>query len=330
MPLPLIPVALLLAGALGVGAKKGYDGVQAMQDAKRLGEEAEARHRSWVGKLDASRQSFDERLRSFEEQKQLVVQLTFSRLIRFLERIDQKSRVEALASLGAVGITRDDVRGFVAQHIEAGGAASGAVTALLTGWGASTAATTAVTAYATASTGAAISGLSGAAANSAVAAWLGGGTLAAGGGGVAAGSLMLGGIAIAPAIAVGGFVLSHQGEKARTKAQEYAAEVDRQVAKLEAMIALLSRAERRVEEMSSLVTALDERASRTLDQLWLLVGRFDTGNDDHVQLFATTMQLAKALSQLLRISLFTADGEENLDVEPLLASQRTFLGVSAA
>ena len=61
---------------------------------------------------------------------------------------------------------------------------------------------------ATASTGAAISGLSGAAATNATLAWLGGGALSAGGFGIAGGTLALGGIVLGPALAIGGFMMA--------------------------------------------------------------------------------------------------------------------------
>ncbi len=58
----------------------------------------------------------------------------------------------------------------------------------------------AVAAFGAASTGTAIGTLSGAAATNATLAWLGGGALAIGGGGIALGTLVLGGIAIVPAV----------------------------------------------------------------------------------------------------------------------------------
>ena len=57
-------------------------------------------------------------------------------------------------------------------------------------------------AYGTAGTGAAISGLSGAAANSAALAWLGGGSAAAGGGGAGLGAAVVGGVVVVAAVAV--------------------------------------------------------------------------------------------------------------------------------
>ena len=82
-----------------------------------------------------------------------------------------------------------------------------------------------VSAFATASTGTAISSLSGAAATNATLAWLGGGSLAAGGGGMAAGTAVLGLVAAAPAAFIGGITVAVIGSKQKTSAKQYAAEV---------------------------------------------------------------------------------------------------------
>ncbi len=72
-----------------------------------------------------------------------------------------------------------------------GGVATGLATGVATAALAPTAAMAVATTFGTASTGAAISGLSGAAATKAALAWIGGGSLAAGGGGVVAGKTIL-------------------------------------------------------------------------------------------------------------------------------------------
>src|SRR5690606_2663934 len=67
---------------------------------------------------------------------------------------------------------------------------------------------------AAASTGTAISTLSGAAATNATLAWLGGGSLAAGGFGMAGGMAVLGGVVAGPILAVGGGMLAARAETA--------------------------------------------------------------------------------------------------------------------
>lgn len=68
----------------------------------------------------------------------------------------------------------------------------------------------------TASTGTAISSLSGAAATNAILAWFGGGSVAAGGGGMAAGTAILGGIIVVPALALTG-VFNHLNANKKIK-----------------------------------------------------------------------------------------------------------------
>ncbi|MCP3062745.1 hypothetical protein LXT21_28565 [Myxococcus sp. K38C18041901] len=325
MPLPLIPAAFLLAGLIGYGAKKGYDGIDSMKDAKDIGEEAEARHQDAVRRLDGARGVLQQQLDALSARRDGIITTTFRRLFDFLEQLSQKARLEALERLGTVGVSREEVRLFAAQYLEAGGTLSGSVAAAVTGAGASALTTGLVTTFATAGTGAAMSGLSGAAANSALLAWLGGGSLASGGLGVAGGTVVLGGIAVAPAVAVVGFVLAHQGEKAKTKAIAYAEEVDAQVASIDAAIALLARACTRVEELSGVLGALDERAGRALDALWALGGRFDAEDDVHLARFATAMQLVKAQSELMRMPLFADGGDLNTQLETLLEQSRGLL-----
>ncbi|MEI2641786.1 MAG: helix-turn-helix transcriptional regulator [Candidatus Nanopelagicales bacterium] len=84
----------------------------------------------------------------------------------------------------------------------------------------------ATAAFAAASTGTAISTLSGAAATSATLAALGGGSLAAGGMGMAAGTMVLTGLIAAPvALAAGAFAV-YKGRKWRREAQERGSELD--------------------------------------------------------------------------------------------------------
>lgn len=95
------------------------------------------------------------------------------------------------------------------------------------------------TTFGTASTGTAISALSGAAATNAALAWLGGGTLATGGGGIAAGNAFLAlagpvGWGIAGTLAVaGGLFAAHKNKKAAEEAIEYAKETQSRIAVLQ-------------------------------------------------------------------------------------------------
>lgn len=75
-------------------------------------------------------------------------------------------------------------------------------------------------AFGTASTGTAISALSGAAATNATLAALGGGSLAAGGGGIALGTTILGAATLGVGLLVGGVIFSCTGSKLSSKAEK--------------------------------------------------------------------------------------------------------------
>ena len=88
------------------------------------------------------------------------------------------------------------------------------------GFAASGATTAAVMALGTASTGTAISSLTGVAATNATLAALGGGSIAAGGGGMALGSAVLGGATLGVGLLVGGVIFSMVGSSISGKADK--------------------------------------------------------------------------------------------------------------
>ncbi|GEO81093.1 hypothetical protein ROR02_12240 [Pararhodospirillum oryzae] len=85
----------------------------------------------------------------------------------------------------------------------------------------------------TASTGTAISALSGVAAHNAALAALGGGSLATGGGGMALGTSVLGGAVAGPLLAVGGLLLNSKGNSSLEKADEIKNSVSKAVEAME-------------------------------------------------------------------------------------------------
>lgn len=105
-----------------------------------------------------------------------------------------------------------------------------------------------------ASTGTAISSLSGAAATNATLAALGGGALASGGGGMALGSTVLGGVTVIPTA----MILSHQyakkSEETLTEATKYYSDVRKEVGNIEAMILILENGvNNRIDEIQSTI-----------------------------------------------------------------------------
>lgn len=130
------------------------------------------------------------------------------------------------------------------------GAAAGGAAGAAVGGAAAYGAFTAAALFGTASTGTAISTLSGVAATNATLAFLGGGTLAAGGAGMAGGTLLLTGMVAAPAaaLAAAGFYVLRQRrtkkeeERLRTEVETAEAALDQSQQGFDAMIDVLHRA----------------------------------------------------------------------------------------
>ena len=84
---------------------------------------------------------------------------------------------------------------------------------------------------------------------------------------MALGGVVLGGIYAGPVLAIGGFVVAGQGEKALTQATEYQAKVNTEIAKLEATEEFLGQVKTRINELSALVLELNERAVAAIERL---------------------------------------------------------------
>ncbi|UTC81667.1 hypothetical protein [Treponema denticola] len=103
--------------------------------------------------------------------------------------------------------------------------------------------------FGTASTGTAISTLSGAAASNAILAWLGGGSIAAGGGGIAAGTMVLGGLVAIPAIAITGLFQHLQANKKIEQLKEEELKIIKSIGQIKKNLLAFDAIERRSQEL---------------------------------------------------------------------------------
>ena len=179
-----------------------------------------------------------------------------------------------------------------------------------------------VAALATASTGTAISGLSGAAATNATLAWLGGGSLAAGGGGVAAGTIVLttitaGTTAVVALLSAGTIVSAHYSKKL-TEAKEYEKNVGITVASLEKAWTIMDGVAQRVSELRDVTEELRWRTAGQLDELERMIPEFDFNDQHCVSVFNSCGRLVKTMVELSQTPLFDEDG--NLSDESLTIS----------
>lgn len=211
MPIPLIIAGVaLVAGSYGV--KKGVDGYKSHSEADELIEKAKTRYEKQRSEVAVAEKNTQQELTQLGE---LELQIgasfqDFSRLAdELLERLnrDRQDKIEVklpqhkLAQIQSYSFSAIGVLGSVAGAGVAGAAAGFAV------YGG-------VMSFAAASTGTAISALSGIAASNATLAAIGGGALSAGGLGIAGGTAILGAAVAAPVLAVAGWAYANHGEEA--------------------------------------------------------------------------------------------------------------------
>lgn len=144
-------------------------------------------------------------------------------------------------------------------------------------------------AFGTASTGAAISGLSGIAARNAILAWLGGGSLAAGGGGMAAGALTLVNIALAPLALLPAVVMSMKAREQSRRINESISEMDFAEAEIDRHRAELTVVQNRTVEVSKAVDELHQALKDILEM----------ASPDRLEDVYRVYLAAKALAELL-------------------------------
>ena len=195
--------------------------------------------------------------------------------------------------------------------------------------GVPTATTSAVMAFGAASTGTAISSLSGAAATNATLAWLGGGSLAAGGGGMAAGSVVLGTITATTtgvfALAAAGIVASAYYSKKHTEATAYLEEVRTAHAKAKLGWTAMEAINQRAKELESVMKRLGERINDKLLYLEPLIYDFQTEDEYYLNTFRETSLLVKSLSEIAQVPLIDKKGMLSNESSVTLANTQKIL-----
>ena len=325
----MIPIlfGIAIVGTSVFGITKARDGVAAMQRAKGIVRGAQNRHRASILRLDAARVTLGGDLERLNVLRADVVERTLTRMVSVLQALDRRGRLRRARPMSIGAASREHLAAFEGAGFQPMALLGGFTTAGLAGGGAAAMVTSLVSSFATASTGAAISGLTGAAAESALLAWLGGGSLATGGLGMAAGALILNGIMVAPALAIGGWVLAAQGERALTQATSFNAEVDVACARIESLIGFHARAQQRVAEIGDLTASLQARAEERIAAVERLIPVFDLDCDEHASSLTTAMMLCRALGELSRAQVIDAEGNVDSHTTSILEGVRRVAGL---
>jgi hypothetical protein len=323
MVLPfLLAGAAIAAGGLGIG--KGARAVDRVNQAKTLGEEAQANFEAQKKQLEKAREDCQGALEMLGRRKLQVLDTEMRRFVASFCRLKNVclSDVPSMASIPQSELQAMEVQsvGFEAVDVLKALAASGAggATAGFVAYGA-------VGALGVASTGTAISSLGGIAAYNATMAWLGGGALSAGGLGMAGGALILGSIVTGPVLAIGGMVMSAKSKEALAKAKAQSAEAAKAIEQMKTIEVASSLIQSRAEQIFQILHGLLEELRQILPQLETIVSRetdWRRLQPEEQEAVAVITSLAYLLKQLIDAPLFDADGNPVNDTAKLLIAAK--------
>ncbi len=303
MAIPII-LGVIAAGSAVYGIYKGASGAIDHSDAGDINKDAESIVDAACQRVDAQRQATNDALVDYGARKLRAFNGVIDDFIRSFGRLKNVELTQSIEldklnlgdfSTQTLGGLRQDYQALKDAGLGVGaGLGSGAALAF--------GAYNGTMMLATASTGTAISSLSGVAATNATLAWLGGGSLAAGGGGMALGTAVLGGIVAGPALAIFGHIMGNKGEEAlntarsnREQARTIAADADKAVTQLDAIGQVTSLAN----TTFSAVTTRLRRSVRELEQVIANEGEdfgaFSGASRDTVFRTVKFAQLIKAL-----------------------------------
>jgi len=173
-----------------------------------------------------------------------------------------------------------------------------------------------------ASTGTAISSLSGAAAQRATLAALGGGSIASGGAGMVGGQIMLGGLTLVPTAVMMSWKMASNSEKALTEAFKYHSEVVKAVEGLEQQkLVLETGIGSRIAELATCLNRLRMTYSKKILPEFVNVVNCNQGQEDQIDFssfsavdknrIALSVHFLKKMVDVMRVKVIDAKGNPN-------------------
>lgn len=329
MPIPILFIAVAAAtGTFGVGktVKAGVDSKKAkdltksansiVEDAKRI--------------LTSARNQASSCLQQLGQDK---IDVCSGSIMNFIEVFGKIKNVNFKSSAGLNELAKFSVDknslielkqlGTFATSL-LGGVAGGAMGGALTAFGAYSAAGS----FAIASTGTAISSLSGAAATNATLAFFGGGSLATGGLGMAGGTAVLGGLVAGPALAIMGLIVGAKASKAKDEALSNYAKAEQFADEAEVASELCYSIAQRASMFSSLLKSLDMRFIPLISEMESIIRQkgvdFKNYSKEQQETIAACASLAGAIKAILDTTILTEGGQLTAE------SGDTYLKIAAA
>ena len=317
MPIPFILAGVaLIAG--GYGVKKGLDAKSDFEDANHLNEKAHRIFDEAKEDLESTREKAQHSMKALGTLKFNIYKnslLPFVDCFSKIKNIDfNDSRLLGAGELPQ--ISQAEMKKMKEMALEMEEVVAGGIAALGSGGLAGMAVYGGVGWMAAASTGTAISTLSGAAATNATLAWLGGGSLATGGLGMAGGTMVLGGIVAGPVLAVGGMMLASKAEAAKHNAYSNYDKAKIAAEEMKSATVVTSGIQRRFYEINTILNALNQRFEPLLQSLSNLVNYsndYKTYSDADKKGVFLAASVAKTIKQIMEAPLMDKNGSLTTD-----------------
>lgn len=313
MPLPFILGAAAVAAGLA-GVKKGVDGIRDSREADEIQEEAQDILEAAQRKIEKAKNNTSLAIQELGKEK---LQGAANELKEFVENFSKLKNVRlsesnivnegnylnistdgTLKNMRTIALGATDVLGSGIAGIGAGA---------LLGWGTYGG----VMALGSASTGAAIAGLSGAAATNATLAWLGGGAIAAGGGGMALGTMVLGGIVAGPALLVAGGIFSSKAKEKLHKAYSNLAKAEKIESDIENGIVELEHIKATANQVTNLLKKIrrySNIANTELIRITMSKTDWNVFTQEEKNSVAAAVKQAQLLKKIIDTPLLTENG----------------------
>jgi len=313
MAIPLLFIGIAaVTGSVGVGKtiKAGVDSGKA----KEINDNATELVERYTRLLNLHRTESGSALQRLGEEKVFILN---SSITGFLDSFTKIKNVdfrnsEGLEELRKFHIDVSEFKELKSMVTFAGSIAGGTIAGTAGGALVAFGAYGAAQALAVASTGTAISALSGAAATNATLAFFGGGSLAAGGLGMAGGSAVLGGLVAGPALMVMGFVAGAAAKKNLEKAYTNQAEAIQIASQLESGTKQCDAIRRRTYMFYCLLSRLDAYFLPLIYKMEDIIK--DEGDDyrdyseESKKVIASCAAFAVSIKTVLDTPLLTDDG----------------------
>lgn len=335
MVFPFIPliVAGVVAASTGLAGKKGYDSYQNMQETKELAQSLESKYKRAFKKFEIGRDYTNNR---FEKYGLLKLNILDDSMKEFVATFKQIKNMDFKGEAVTDQFLSDkEIERFVLdvekQVINAGQVMKAGIASLAGGGLAAMGALGATTSFAAASTGTAIASLSGIAAKNATLAFLGGGALGAGGLGMSVGTLVLGGIAIAPTLAISSLIFASSTEKKLEDMYVQRAVVYTEVEKLKSATNVMTQISSTTEAMHDLADSTNKMFLVTINKMKKIINKngkdFGKYSQEEKEIIYNNYKVAIIMRDILNTTILNDKGELMPNIQSIIKAEQ--LKVSA-